>query len=341
MSAMRKSWIARLAATIIIASVAIFGIHEYRIRTITDPDYALTQSSGEVVIDIAQGATGSDIARILFKADIVKSSAAFFRVAVVDVRSAQISPGSHRLSKHIPATVALDQLLDPARITSLIKVKEGAWVSEIVAQLVKAGFIENDVRKALGKVSIPAGFVGPEGVFFPAQYSFAKGTRAEIALQAMVSAFSEAAHTSGIDSASQDFTPMRLLIIASLVQAEGGLQDFAKISRVIRNRLKIGMPLQFDSTVHFLTRSRGKVFLSIEATKILSPYNTYLHLGLPPGPIGSPGLAAMRAALNPEAGDWIYFITVKPGDTRFTSSSSQFLVWKGEYERNLRAGAFA
>jgi UPF0755 protein len=134
---------------------------------------------------------------------------------------------------------------------------------------------------------------------------------------------------------------MELLTIASLVQAEGDTKDFAKISQVVRNRLRIGMPLQFDSTVHFVTHTRGKVFLSTKATKTLSLYNTYLHVGLPPGPIGSPGLAAMKAAVSPVAGDWIYFITVKPGDTRFTSSSHQFLTWKSEYEQNLRAGAFA
>lgn len=331
----------RIVALIVIVSVSLFGIHQYRTRTITVPDYALSQSSGEIVIEIAQGATGSDIARILFKADVVKSSAAFFRVAVADVRSAQISPGSHRLSRRIPAIVALDQMLDPSRITSLIKIKEGAWVSEIVDQLVKAGFVESQVIKALNNITIPNGFIGREGILFPAQYSFAKGTSAKTALQSMVSAFSASAHTAGLDSLTKDFSPMDLLIISSLVQAEGDIQDFAKISRVIRNRLQMGMPLQFDSTVHFLTRTRGKVFLSIEATKTLSPYNTYLHLGLPPGPIGSPGLAAMRAALAPEAGDWIYFITVKPGDTRFTDSSSQFLTWKIEYERNLRDGAFA
>jgi UPF0755 protein len=338
---MNRKRVLKVVIILIIGSLAIFGVHQYRTRTITAPDFVTGQEKGEVIFDIAQGESGSEIAMNLLKAGVVKSSTAFFRLAVVDKRSGQIAPGSHRISMHIPAAVALDQLLDPNRITSLVKIKEGAWVSEIVTELVKAGFDENTLVKGLSEISLPVGFHGAEGILFPAQYSFAKGTSPVVALQSMVTAFSNAAHAAGIDSPSSEFTPMQLLTIASLVQAEGDVQDFTKISRVIRNRLKLGMPLQFDTTVHFVTHTRGKVFLSTDATKTPSLYNTYLHVGLPPGPIGSPGLAAMKASIAPAVGDWIYFITVKPGDTRFTSSSNQFLTWKSEYEKNLRAGAFA
>jgi UPF0755 protein len=299
------------------------------------------ESNGEVVVEISKGATGSEIGRLLFTLGVVKSSAAFFRIAVADSRSSQISPGSHRISRRIPAKEALLQLLDKKRLTSLVSIVEGAWVSEILNQLAQVGFTRSALVSALPKLHRPAGFVGDEGILFPAQYSFAKGTSALTALQSMVDEFTNATQKSGIATATAEFTPMQLLTIASLLQAEGSLLDFPKISRVIRNRLKQGMPLQFDSTVHYVTHTRGKVFLSTEDTQTISPYNTYLHYGLPPGPIGSPGLAAMTSALSPAAGDWIYFITVKPGDTRYTASSNEFLKWKTEYEVNLRAGEFS
>ena len=204
----------------------------------------------------------------------------------------------------------------------------------------KNGFQDSDVRKALTNLVLPKGFSGTEGVFFPAQYSFAKGTSALVALQSMVDRFSLESRHSGIASGSVDFNPMQLLTIASLVQAEGDGKDFAKISQVIRNRLRIGMPLQFDSTIHYIRGTRGQVYLSTEATKIPSDYNTYLHYGLPPGPVNNPGRAAMDAAMSPQDGNWIYFITVKPGDTRFTDSNAEFSLWKIEYEKNFRAGAF-
>ena len=141
-------------------------------------------------------------------------------------------------------------------------------------------------------------------------------------------------------AASGKYSPQQLLVIASIVQAEGDTKDFAKVSRVIRNRLEISMPLQLDSTVHYIKKVRGQIFLSTNSTLINSAYNTYKHYGLPPSPIGNPGAAALDAALNPATGDWLFFITVAPGDTRFTRSSDEFLTWKALYEKNRKAGAF-
>jgi UPF0755 protein len=139
---------------------------------------------------------------------------------------------------------------------------------------------------------------------------------------------------------TKEFSATKLLTIASIVQAEGDEKDFPKVSRVIRNRLAIGMPLQMDSTIHFIKKVRGQIFLSTQSTLINSPYNTYKRYGLPPGPIGSPGVAAITAALKPDVGDWLYFITVAPGDTRFTKSLDEFNSWKALYAKNRKAGAF-
>jgi UPF0755 protein len=139
---------------------------------------------------------------------------------------------------------------------------------------------------------------------------------------------------------TQRFNSTQLLTIASIIQAEGEEKDFAKVSRVIYNRLTIGMPLQMDSTVHFVKKLRGEIFLSSRSTLINSPYNTYKKYGLPPGPICSPGADAITAALNPAVGDWLYFITVAPGDTRFTKSIDEFNSWKAIYVKNRKAGVF-
>lgn len=315
-----------------------------------NPDFAAGHPGVEVIIDVPTGATGSEIAKILFSKGVVKSTGAFFARAVVDPRSSQIAPGAHRVQSQISAKEALDQLLDTKRITNLIRVVEGAWTSEIFSQLMAQNFSEISVDQALRGLKFPAGFgingvypagdTGLEGLFFPAQYSFGKGTSSLMALQAMMDRFGVESVNSGIAAGTSEFSPLQLLTIASLVQAEGDPSDFGKISQVIRNRLKVGMPLQLDTTIHYITRTRGKVFLSNNATRIASAYNTYLHYGLPPGPIDNPGRAAMDAAVHPTPGNWIFFITVKPGDTRFTDSNAQFLKWKSEYEKNLASGAF-
>jgi len=349
MQVSRKA-IVRVTGGLVAFLVLCSGIYLLRNHSSANPDYPSGKPGIEVIIEVPTGATGLEIARTLFSKGVVKSSGAFFARAVADPRSSQIAPGGHRVNTHISAKEALNQLLDTKRITNLIRIAEGAWTDEIFAQLMAQGFTRITLDQALRGLTFPAGFgingvyptgeTGLEGVFFPAQYSFGKGTTSLMALQAMMDRFGVEAVNSGIATGTSEFSPVQFLTIASLVQAEGDPSDFGKISQVIRNRLKAGMPLQLDTTIHYITRTRGKVFLSTDATRTASPYNTYLHYGLPPGPIDNPGRAAMDAALHPTPGNWIYFITVKPGDTRFTDSNSQFLTWKVEYEKNLAAGAF-
>jgi len=304
------------------------------------PTNMMIAEQSEVVIDIPNGSTGSEIAELLFQNKVIKSSEAFFRVAVGDKRSEKIAPGNHRISQNISALQALEQLLDADRIPNLIRIYEGGWKSEVVTELVAYGFNKQEINKAFAQVVLPKGFKDSEGLLFPAQYSFAKGTSALQAVQAMVDRFTAEPVAQQLLMGDDKFTASELLTIASIVQAEGGEKDFAKVSQVIQNRLKIGMPLQMDSTVHFVKKLRGQIFLSSQSTLINSPYNTYKKYGLPPGPIGSPGVAAMTAALQPAPGDWLYFVTVAPGDTRFTNSFEEFNTWKALYVKNRKAGAF-
>jgi UPF0755 protein len=222
----------------------------------------------------------------------------------------------------------------------LIKIYEGGWKSEVIQSLKSYGFTSEEISKAFAKVKLPKGFNDSEGLLFPAQYTFASGTTATEAVQAMVDRFTQESVAKLVLEGNKDFTPSQLLTIASIVQAEGDIKDYPQVARVILNRLKIGMPLQLDSTVHFIKRVRGQIFLSTQSTLINSPYNTYKRYGLPPGPIGSPGVAAMSATLKPADGDWLFFITVAPGDTRFTKSIDEFNTWKSLYEKNRKAGAF-
>jgi len=304
------------------------------------PTNVMIADQSEVVIDIPNGSSGSEIAQLLFDKGVIKSSEAFFRVAVGDKRSEKIAPGNHRISQNISAEQALEQLLEADRIPNLIRIYEGSWKSEVVTALVDYGFTKAEITKALAAVVLPKGFKDAEGLLFPAQYTFAKGTSCQQAVQAMVDRFIAEPVSQRLLSEDGEFSPSQRLIIASIIQAEGGENDFAKVSQVIRNRLKVGMPLQMDSTVHFIEKLRGQIFLSSKSTLINSPYNTYKRYGLPPGPIGSPGVAAMTAALKPVPGEWLYFVTVAPGDTRFTKSFDEFNTWKALYVKNRKAGVF-
>jgi len=331
----------RIGTALALVAAFTFSLHLVRVPGSSAPDYICSSESDSTAnIRIDSGESGSSIAQSLAAAGVVKSAQAYFRVAVGDVRSQKVAPGNHSIDVGICATQALEQLLDSARITGLINVFEGAWLSEIIPQFYNAKMSPSDVSSAMKSVVKPKGFTSLEGLLFPAQYSFEDGTLATPAMQSMVDRAEQEMRKAGFYSSKGKFTPQQLLIIASLIQAEGDTKDFVKISQVIRNRLTKGMPLQFDSTVHYVKKTRGSVFLSTQSTLITSPYNTYKRYGLPPGPINNPGAAALTAAVNPMAGDWLYFITVAPFDTRFTSDINQFNNWKIEYKKNLRAGKF-
>ena len=332
-----------LAYGLIFIVLLTYGLHLGRVNSAGVANFQtrqLQETDPEVTVEIPTGATGSDIAKILFDAGVVKSSQAYFRTAVADIRSQKVAPGAHRLTLRLSSQQALNQLLDSARLANMITIFEGEWKSEVASSLVTFGFTKSEVQSAFKALELPPGFKSAEGLLFPALYSFPSGTSATEVVNRFVARFENEPVAQEILAAKGTYSPLQLLTIASIVQSEGDNSDFAKVSRVIRNRLEIGMPLQMDSTVHYIKGVRGQIFLSTTSTLIASPYNTYKHYGLPPGPIGNPGALAMTAALHPAEGDWLYFITVAPGDTRFTRSNSEFVTWKFLYEKNRKAGAF-
>ncbi|MBO0774591.1 MAG: endolytic transglycosylase MltG, partial [Actinobacteria bacterium] len=182
----------------------------------------------------------------------------------------------------------------------------------------------------------------PEGYLFPATYTLPPGTPPLQVLQAMVKRFKQEASSVKLPATAvhDQLSQADVITVASLVQAEGrDVKDFPKIARVIYNRLNTGMKLQLDSTVMYALHTYG-IMASNQQLKVNSPYNTYQHTGLPPGPIDSPGDAAIRAALHPAAGNWLYFVTVNPktGQTEFTSDPAVFQQLRAELAKNLKRG---
>lgn len=323
-------------------ALAIIAIIDFAKPSIASaPDFSCGEGAQkEVRVDVSQGESGSSIAEELYQLGVTKSSAAFFRIAVANPKAGSIAPGIHRIQTRLCATDALTQLLDRSRIENLISIAEGAWNSEIFESLRKLGHTEDEILSAARVIDKPAGFTSLEGLLFPAQYSFDSATSLTAIFLTLISRSIDEMERAGFSDTKENFSQQELLTIASLVQAEGDTKDFSKISQVVRNRLAQGMPLQFDSTVHYIKKVRGSIFLSTKSTLISSPYNTYRRTGLPPTPINNPGARALYAATHPEKGSWIYFITVAPGDTRFTDSYAEFMQWKVLYKKNLRDGKF-
>lgn len=302
-------------------------------------DYLDSTSTQKVDILIEPGDTGTKIAEKLYKSGVIKASKVFYKIAINQKRSNSISPGIHEIDLKISAKAALDQLLDPKRNRGVFGFIEGLRKNEIFDLLKKSKLVSGNLSPSVKPDKIYK-TSNLEGFLFPAQYSFAPGTSTDTAVNQMVQRFNLAAKTSKIDQGFNGFSPFELVTIASIIQAEGDPQDFTKIARVIYNRLKIKMPLQMNTTVEYAANLRGKIRLPYKQLEVNSKYNTYKYQGLPIGPIGNPGQDALDAAVNPVSGDWLYFITVKPQDTRFTKSFNEFNLWVNEFRKNEKAGLF-
>lgn len=135
-------------------------------------------------------------------------------------------------------------------------------------------------------------------------------------------------------------TPYQTATLASIIEAEAETRgDMGKVARVVHNRLAKSMPLQMDSTINYAL-NRSTVDTKLSETKIDSPFNTYERQGLPPTPIDSPGLQAMAAAVAPTPGNWLFFVTVKQGDTRFSATYEEHKRHVAEFNR-LRSASRA
>jgi UPF0755 protein len=173
-----------------------------------------------------------------------------------------------------------------------------------------------------------------EGYLFPATYKFAPGTNAEQMIGEMIARFNTEATNIDLENRAKEMgrTVDEIVTIASLLEVEGHPRDFTKVARVVYNRLAEPMPLQFDSSVNY-GLGKTDVILTTELLKQDTPYNVYLHEGLPPTPIDNPGTQALEAALNPAIGVWLFFITtdLNTQETKFTRSYAEFLNWKAEF----------
>ncbi|MFJ3672776.1 endolytic transglycosylase MltG [Streptomyces sp. NPDC090106] len=219
---------------------------------------------------------------------------------------------------------------EEAKPASLV-IPEGWRASQIYTAVDKA--LERPAgttRKALAKadLKLPNDAEGnPEGYLFPATYPLEDKTTPESLLSFMAATANKKFNGAPIAAGAQRnaMNVYQAVTIASIVQAEAASKaDMGKVARVVFNRLERGMPLQMDSTINYaLNRSTLKT--SDADTRIDNPYNSYQRMGLPPTPIDNPGEEALRAAISPTPGDWLYFVTVKPGDTRFTASYEEHL----------------
>jgi UPF0755 protein len=283
-----------------------------------------------VTITVDSGQTSVEIGRALRDAGVVDSVNRFRDVAEERGLDSLLKPGTYRLTTGMSIDAVLDILAKGPSTGVPFTIPEGYTVEQIAAKIVATDqFTKAEVDKALASKDLivphrPKGVTSLEGMLFPDTYGIEEDDTAIGVVQEMVDQLEGVLSRHRLSTAPQNLSPYQVLIVASMIEREARVDaDRPKIAAVIYNRLRKGIRLQIDATVEYAV---GHARPTAKDLKFRSPYNTYLKVGLPPTPIASPGEEAIRAALRPADGDWLYYVlSSKSGEHAFTASYQEFL----------------
>jgi peptidoglycan lytic transglycosylase G len=309
--------------------------------------------TGQVTVQIAPNASLTEMGNTLVESDVVKSTKAFVNAAEDNPQGKNIQSGTYTLRKQMSAEDAVALMLDPkSRVVNGITIPEGKTSFQVYALLSKATKIPVDDFKAAAKDPEALGVPGfwfnrtdkqkvtksIEGFLFPDTYEFPPKATATDILSTMVKRFLTVAENMdfvGTVERERRISPYEALIVASLAQAEAGNDaDLGKIARVAYNRLySHTFPcdcLQFDVGINYYYQLTGrptkssKQMTQADLTDPRNPYRTHGKPGLTPTPINNPGEAALRGAMAPPKGPWLYFVAIdKEGHSAFATTLEQ------------------
>ncbi|MGK2348223.1 endolytic transglycosylase MltG [Actinomyces sp. W5033] len=332
----RRTVLAIILAVVLVAGLGLIAVTAVRSASQAPSarpsvsDYS-GAGHGSVVVTIPEGASSAEIARLLVQAGVVATEDAFADAYAASTTG--IQAGTYTLRLGMSAANAVAALLDPAsRADRTLTVPEGCTREQVKERLMSVGgFSEQEVETAfsdaaaIGLPEVAGGQV--EGWLAPSTYDVAEDATATDVVASMVSLTLSRLTRLGVAPADYE----QVLTKASVVEHEVASSTYyGQVARVIENRLAstgtdTAGRLQMDSTVLYGLGRTGGVPTSEEVRDRGNPYNTYVHAGLPPTPIGSPGELAIAAVVSPPQGAWLYFVTInlETGETLFASTQDE------------------
>ena len=345
-----------LVVLVLAAGAGLYGLRKLQ-QAREIPDYP-GPGGAELIVQMEEGETLSEIGGTLFNRDVVASVRAFTLAAEAEPRIRAVQPGYYQVRQRMSAEDAVARLLDPAARVGQLEIRggeqlddvslpDGTVVPGLLTELSRAGCASiegattcvspEELRIAMGQadpveLGVPSWVADPmarvepdrrlEGLLVPGKYDVRPGSSAVQLLAQLTEQSVARLRASGLpgSAAATGYSPYEVLVIASIIEREAITRDFGKVSRVIYNRLAEGMPLQMDSTINY-PLDRQQVRTSAADRAQPGPYNTYLNRGLPISPIGAPSVAAIAAATAPEPGPWRYFVKCQQDGTSCFSVS--------------------
>lgn len=294
----------------------------------------------EVFVDIPVGTGSRGMAKMLQSAGVIRTRYAF--EVVRELKGGTLKAGEYRFEHATTVMDVYERIMRGDVYTVPVTIPEGynLWDIANAVQTAKLGTKEDFLRAAESETRLikqwSPNATSLEGYLFPDTYLFNHHTTPEMMLQAMVKRFGKALQT--LDVAPETHVA-RLVTMASLVEKEVRVDgERPMVAGVFENRLREGMPLATDPTVIYAALKdgtwRGTIYQSDLHSS--SPYNTYVHTGLPPGPICSPGMAALRAAMHPLATKNLYFVADAAGHTNFSETLKEHAEQVQQYRNAVR-----
>jgi UPF0755 protein len=340
-------WIKRLFLLFIVLAVGAAAAGWWGYQRLIEPYRGY--DAAEVFVDIPSGTGPAGIGARLVGAGVVRDAWTFRAAVIVSGRARDLKAGEYRFEAPLHALDVVDKLARGDVYRRLITFREGLTIAEMARVFEERGFgTAEDFRKAATNASL-VGDLDPgagdlEGYLFPETYALPRDTPARDVVAQMVAGLKNALTPDVRESAKKaGLTVRQLVTLASLVEKETGTPaERPLVAAVYANRLKIGMGMQADPTVIYALQKAGKYNgnLRREDLQFDSPYNTYKHAGLPPGPIASPGLASLQAAAKPADVDYLYFVSKNDGSHVFASTLAEHnrnvQTWQVEYFRKQR-----
>lgn len=284
-----------------------------------------------VKVDIPMGASASTIAHKLEDAGLIRSDLAFSIAARVTGDGENMKAGEYSIPRNLGLLQIIEKLAAGDAEQQWITIPEGKTLRQVAdllasRKIAKSGNFMTAVERQPTRYGIP--FEVPrhnvEGYLMPDSYKFQRQTSERNLVKAMVKSWlTQVYQPNKANFAEAGMPPDKIVIIASMIEREARVpQDRELISSVIRNRLAKKMPLQIDATVIFAL-GRHRPVVSLADLKVDSKYNTYKYPGLPPGPICSPGLASVEAALKPAKTNYLYYVAQPDGSHIFTRTYAE------------------
>ena len=296
------------------------------------------QGVDPVDVTIEPGSTGAAMGQTLVDAGVVKSVKAFTDAYKANPEASKIQPGNFTMLTQMKGSAAVALLLSKeSKNETKLTIPEGFTKAQVIDRAVSVtGKPVEEFEAAMADpaaVGLPAEAGGNfEGWFFPSTYLLEPDDTPETIVANMVAATVSNLDALGVAPADRQ----TVIIKASLVEREAKADaDRPKMARAIENRLERDMVLQIDAAVAFGLGRPGTTITKPDMADASNVYNTYQHKGLPPGPIASPGKASVEAVLNPEPGDWLFWVAVNldTGETKFSSTNAEH----EKYVAELRA----